>query len=143
MPDWKKLVEDRLTTLTLLPRVKQDAVAQLAAHLEDSASANRAAHEPVSPALAHIPWRKLANAIQRSRGEEGPRNQRTKAFWLPAMAILFAVGLILMLRDSAAAVQRLIWMACMAMLLGTAQSEAKFLNRRTRCFWLPGFVSLT
>jgi len=143
MPDWNKLVQDRLTTLALPPSVKQDVVAELAAHLEDSASANRATHEPVSPALAHIPWRKLANAIEHWRGEEGTMNQRTKTFWLPAMAILFAVGLILMWRDSAAAVQRLIWMACMAMLLCTAQSEAKFLNRRTRCFWLPGFASLT
>jgi hypothetical protein len=62
---------------------------------------------------------------------------------LPAIAILFALGLILLLRDSAAVLQRLIWIACMAMLLCTAASEAKLLNRRTRCFWLPGFVSLT
>jgi len=28
-------------------------------------------------------------------------------------------------------------------LLSAAASEAKLLNRRTRCFWLPGFVTLT
>ena len=70
-------------------------------------------------------------------------NQRSKTLYLPAIAILFALGLILMLRDSAPVLQRLIWIACMAMLLGTAASQAKILNRRTRCFWLPGMVSLT
>lgn len=70
-------------------------------------------------------------------------NPRTKTFWLPAIAILFAFGLILLLRDSAAVLQRIIWIACMAMLLCAAASEAKLLNRRTRRFWLPGFVSPT
>jgi len=143
MPDWKKLVEERLTTLRLPPSAKQDVVAELAAHLEDSASADRASNEPVRPAIAHIPWCKLANAIEHSKREQGTMNRRSKTFWFPAMAILFALGLILLLRDSAAVLQRLIWMACMAMLLCTAASEAKRLNRRTRCFWLPGFVSLT
>ena len=143
MPDWKKLVEERLTTLHLPPSAKQDVVAELAAHLEDSASADRATNEPESPAIAHIPWCELANAIEHCKGGEGTMNQRTKTFCLPAMAILFALGLILVLRDRAEALQRIIWIACMAMLLCTAASEAKLLNRRTRRFWLPGFVSLT
>jgi hypothetical protein len=143
MPDWKKLVEARLTTLNLPPSAKEDVVAELADHLEDSASANRATNQPASPAIAHIPWCKLANAIEHSKGGEGTMNQRTKTFWLPAIAILFALGLILVLRDSAAVLQRLLWIACMAMFVCTAACEAKLLNRRTRCFWLPGFVSLT
>jgi hypothetical protein len=143
MPDWKKLVEARLTALNLPPSAKEDVVAELAAHLEDSEFTNRATNQPVSPELAHIPWRKLRNAIEHSKGEEGTMNPRTKTFWLPAIAILFAFGLILLLRDSAAVLQRIIWIACMAMLLCAAASEAKRLNRRTRCFWLPGFVSLT
>jgi hypothetical protein len=48
-----------------------------------------------------------------------------------------------MLLDRAAFLQRLIWIACMAMFLCTAASEADRLNQRTRRFWLPGFVSLT
>jgi hypothetical protein len=143
MPDWNKLVEERLTTLNLSSSAKQEVVAELAAHLEDSTPANRTTNQPASSALAHIPWCKLANAIEHAKSEEGTMSHRTKTFWLPAMAILFTVGLILMLRDSAAVLQRLIWIACMAMLLCTAVSEVKLLNRRTRCFWLPGFVSLT
>jgi hypothetical protein len=143
MPDWNKLVEERLTRLNLPPSAKQDVVVELAAHLEDSASANRVTNQPARPALAHIPWCKLAKAIEHAKRQEGTMNHRTKTFWLPAIAILFTVGLILMLRDGAAVLQRLIWMACMAMLLCAAASEVKRLNRRTRCFWLPGFVSLT
>ena len=143
MPDWKKLVQERLTTLNLPPSAKQDVVAELAAHLEDAESANRATHAAVSPVLAHIPWCKLVNAIEHWKGEEGTMNQRTKTLWLLAIAILFALGLILAWRDSAAVLQRLIWIACMGMLLCSARSQAKRLNRRTICFWLPGFVSLT
>jgi hypothetical protein len=143
MPDWKKLVEARLTALNLPPSAKEDVVAELAAHLEDSEFTNRATNQPVSPELARIPWRKLRNAIEHSKGEEGTMNPRTKTFWLPAIAILFAFGLILLLRDGAAVLERIIWIACMAMLLCAAASEGKLLNRRTRCFWLPGFVSLT
>jgi hypothetical protein len=80
MPDWKKLVEARLTTLNLSPSAKEDVVAELAAHLEDSEFTNRATSEPVSPALRHIPWCKLANAIEHSKGEEGTMDFRTKIF---------------------------------------------------------------
>ena len=70
-------------------------------------------------------------------------NPRTKTLWLPALAVLFAAGLALVLLDRAALLQRLIWIACMAMFLCAAASEANYLNQRTRRFWLPGFVSLT
>ena len=69
-------------------------------------------------------------------------NNRTKTIWLPSIAILFAIGLVLVVLDRAAVLQRLIWLACMVMLLGAAQSEASRLNLRTRSVWLPGFVSL-
>ena len=68
MPDWKKLVEQRLTTLNLPPCAKEEVVAELAAHLEDSASANRTTNEPESKAIAHTPWCKLAHAIEQSKG---------------------------------------------------------------------------
>jgi len=69
-------------------------------------------------------------------------NQRTKIILLPAIAILFAVGLCLLFLDRAEILQRLIWIACMALLLWAAASEANRLNLRTRAVWLPGFVSL-
>lgn len=70
-------------------------------------------------------------------------NRRTKVLMLPTTTILFATGMILVLLDRAAILQRLIWLGCMMMLLATAASEAGRLNGRTRSFWLPGFMSLT
>ena len=69
-------------------------------------------------------------------------NHRTKTLWLPGLATLWAAGVLLVLLDRAAVLQRLIWIGCMAMLLCAAASEASRLNQRTKCFWLPGFVSL-
>ncbi|HYM75452.1 MAG TPA: hypothetical protein VE377_05680 [Candidatus Dormibacteraeota bacterium] len=70
-------------------------------------------------------------------------NIRTKTVWLPGIAILFAAGLGLIFLDRAAYLQRFIWIACMAMLFGAADSEKNRLSQRTRSFWLPGFVSMT
>lgn len=70
-------------------------------------------------------------------------NQRTKTLWLPAMAVLFAIGLSLVLLGRAPAVQQLIWMVSIAMLFCVAVSEAGRLNERTRRLWLPGFASMS
>lgn len=70
-------------------------------------------------------------------------NHRTKTVWLPSMAILFAAGLVLMLLDRAAILQRLIWIACMALLLCAVVSEANRLSQRTSSLWLPAIVNLT
>jgi len=68
---------------------------------------------------------------------------RTKAVWLPAIAVLFGIGLLLLFLDRAAVLQRLSFAACMALLLCAVASEANRLNLRTSSLWLPGFVSLT
>lgn len=69
-------------------------------------------------------------------------NHRTKTVWLPAMAILFATGLTLLLLDRAPAMQQLIFTACMVMLFYVAVSETRNLSYRTRRLWLPGFASM-
>ena len=35
MPDWKKLVRERLSVLNLPPSAKNEVIAELAAHLEE------------------------------------------------------------------------------------------------------------
>ena len=70
-------------------------------------------------------------------------NHRTKTVWLPGITILFAAGLVLVFLDRAAYLQRFIWIACMAMLLRAATSEANRLHPRTRSLWLPALVSMT
>lgn len=69
-------------------------------------------------------------------------NQRTKTIWLPTIAILFAIGVALVLVDRAPFLQQLIWTACMAILFCTAVSEAGNLHERTKRLWLPGFASM-
>lgn len=142
MRDWKRLVEERLAGLKLPASVKEDVVAELAAHLEDSAAMDPETGGTPDRALGHIQWHKLVREIEHTKCEEAAMNHRTKTVWLPAIAILFAAGLTLMFLGREAFVQRLIWWACMAMLLCTAASEAKRLNQRTKSIWLPGVISL-
>jgi len=142
-PDWKEIVRERLP----LPSSAQEAIPEIAAHLEetydDALAEGLTAPAAIKFTLQQVEdWRALRKSICRAKSKEGPMNPRTKTLWLPALAVLFAAGLALVLLDRAAVLQRLIWIACMAMFLGTAASEANRLNQRTRGFWLPGFVSL-
>ena len=143
MRDWKKLVQERLSTLNLPPGTKEEVVAELAAHLEESAAAEPIASESADPALADIPWHKLMHAIEHTKRERGTMNRRTKTLWLPTIAILFAAGLVLLLLQRAAFLQRLIWSACMVLLICTVVSEANHLSQRARALWLPAIVNLT
>ena len=143
MRNWKQLVQERLATLKLPPGAKEDVVAELAAHLEDSADTGPVASQSENHALTQIQWHKLARAIEHTKREEGRMNHRTKTLWLPAIAILFSTGLVLLLLDRAAFLQRLIWIACMAMLIRTVVAETNHLSQRARSLWLPAMVNLT
>jgi hypothetical protein len=143
-PDWKEIVRERLP----LPSSAQDAIPEIAAHLEDTYD-EALAEGLTAPAAIEFTlqqiedWRGLGKNICRAKCKEGSMNSRTKTFWLPAIAVLFATGVALVLLDRAAVLQRLIWIACTAMFLCTLASEMNSLNQRTRRFWLPGFVSLS
>jgi hypothetical protein len=143
-PDWKEIVRERLP----LPSSAQEAIPEIAAHLEetyhDVLTQGLTSAAAIEFTLQQVEdWRALRKSICRAKYKEDTMNPRTKTLWLPALAVLFAAGLALMLLDRAALLQRLIWIACMVMFLCTAASEANNLNQRTRRFWLPGFVSLT
>lgn len=142
MPDWERVVRSKLATLNLPRDEKEEVIAELASHLEDSATdpePGESGHSDVS----HLPWYSLARTIERTKRKEVGMNHRTKTLWLPSIAIVFAAGLVLMLLDRAAFLQRLIWIACMAMFLYTAASEANRLSQRARSLWLPAMVNLT
>lgn len=143
MPDWERVVRSKLATLNLPRDEKEEVIAELASHLEDSADTEPETSESGNSELAHLPWHRLVRAIQRTKCKEGGMNHRTKTVWLPSIAIVFAAGLVLMLLDRAAFLQRLIWIACMAMFLYTAASEANRLSQRARSLWLPAMVNLT
>jgi hypothetical protein len=147
-PDWAELVREHLA----LP-CTEDVVSELASHLEeiyaDACARGTSNTEAMMIALEQVDdWQALAGEIARTKCEEksmndGPMNHRTKTVLLPAIAVLFGVGLMLLFVDRAAILPRVVWFACIALLLRAAASEGNRLNLRTKSLWLPGFVSLT
>jgi len=150
MPDWKSLVRERLEPHQPLAH-REEVVAELAAHLEECYAQARSEglpdHAAVELTLKQVEdWQVLATEIVRTKSEEDSMkttSHRTKTVLLPTIAILFAFGLVLLFLDRAAILQRIIWMACTALLFCVVASEANRLNLRTRSVWLPGFVTLT
>jgi hypothetical protein len=148
MPDWKKVVRKRMAVLKLQRDLKEEVTAELAAHTEEVYEQARAdglsGRAAIRIVLQEVgSWSDLSREIGVTRSTEAAMNQRTKTLWLPAMAVLFGIGLSLVLLGRAPAVQQLIWMASIAMLFCVAVSEAGRLNERTRRLWLPGFASMS
>ena len=93
MPDWKKLVRKRLSTLYLPRGTREDLVAELAIHLQESyehaLSKGLTRSAAIKIALQEVEdWSVLAAQIDAARSEEGAMNYRTKSFWLPALITL-------------------------------------------------------
>ena len=88
MSDWKKVVLQHMTQLNLPARTREEVIAELAAHLEDSECEACPDQTAASESIDAVPWQKLARAISRAKREEGIMNQRTRELWLPAMANL-------------------------------------------------------
>jgi len=148
MPDWKKLVQRRMTAPKLGDGLKEEVTAELAAHMEEIYEEARAKglrpKAAMRVALQEVEsWSDLSRDIGITRSTEDAMTHRTKTLWLPLIAILFVIGLALVLLDRAPALQQLIWTACMALLFCAAASEANNLNERTKRLWLPGFASMT
>lgn len=144
MPDWKKYVRKRMAALP--HDAKEEVIAELTVHLEEIYEQARATgvakKAAIRIALQEVAdWRALSENICCAK-QENAMNRRTKTLWLPGIALLFSVGLVLLFLDRAPNLQRLIWIACMGLLFGTTASEANHLNMRTKSLWLPGFVSL-
>jgi len=108
MPDWNRLICERMDTLTLSPGARQEVVAELAAHLEDLYQNCRASGVSESQAIdialsQAADWQELAREISDAKGEEGGMNDRSRQFWLPSLVVLTASMVWLML------LQRINW----------------------------------
>jgi len=149
MPDWNRLVRKRMSgALKLEPHVMEEVTAELAAHLEEAYERARAAGASERTAIRQtlqevVSWSDLRAEIRRTRSMEDGMTRRTKLLWLPAIGILFTVGLVLVIVDRAPALQQFIWIAVFGLLFGAIVSEGKNLNERTKRLWLPGFASMT
>ncbi len=113
MPDWRKLVQEHLEPHQA-PAHREEVVAELAAHLEETYEALRL--QGLTEAAAVVltlqeveDWHVLAQKIHRAKSQEGPMNTRTKTLWLPATANLLAAMLLLMLMQKMGTQPRLVW----------------------------------
>jgi len=92
MPDWKKLVRERLSVLNLPPSAKNEVIAELAAHLEEIHEKVRQAcvtdAAAVELTLQEIDnWSVLARNIRRAKSEGESMNYRTKSLLWPFAAV--------------------------------------------------------
>ncbi len=97
MPDWQKLVRRRLASLALEPELRDEVLAELASHLEETYDAIRAEGVPEDDAvrrtLSQVPdWNDLQRRIRSARAKEVTMNIRVTRFWLPGL-ITFVVSM--------------------------------------------------
>jgi len=99
MHDWNLLVREHLKNLAVKAQQQEEAISELAAHLEDLYDESRMmgmsdeqAFQRSLKQLKALPPKALAQA----KREEKTMNHRTKALWLPGLATLTAASVFLM-----------------------------------------------
>jgi hypothetical protein len=97
MPNWHQIVRDRLQLQSLRLSDTDSAIAELAAHLEESYENHRSRGLTEANALAETLQELencdvLAKAIRRRNSEEGLMNYRTRTLWIPAMVSLLGAS---------------------------------------------------
>ena len=105
MPDWQRIVGERLGRMKLPPEERGEVVEELAAHLEDCYGelCEAGSPDPEGYTLAQVPdWKALGRKIQRSK--EGPMNKTVRIFVCGCLtggvaAVLFVSGLVLIAGD--------------------------------------------
>ena len=119
MPDWKKLVGNRLSKLGLPSSTTEEVIAELSLHLEETyqhaVSNGLTERAGIKIALQEVEdWHVLAAEIKRAR-TEGSMNYRTKSLWLPALITLFGASISLTATQFIGLQPRLVWFAGMGM----------------------------
>ncbi|HKF02067.1 MAG TPA: permease prefix domain 1-containing protein [Candidatus Sulfotelmatobacter sp.] len=118
MLDWKKLVRKRLSTQDLPHGTRDDIVAELAIHLDETyehaLSKGLTRGAAIKIALQEVgDWRVLATEIDSARCKEGPMNHRTKSFWLPVLITLLGASVSLEATQFAGLQPQLVWVGNM------------------------------
>jgi hypothetical protein len=94
MPDWQKIVSEHLGHLPLQDSVREDVVAELAGHLEETYEAllkgGLSEAESVRRTLSTVSnWNDLQRRIYFVRTKEDSMNARVKCVWLPGLLTFF------------------------------------------------------
>ncbi|HJY90153.1 MAG TPA: hypothetical protein VJ255_07735 [Candidatus Acidoferrum sp.] len=95
MPDWSRLISERMGVLALSGAVRDEVVAELATHLEELYQACRARGASESQAIEialsqATDWQELGREISDIKNEEARTNDRSKQLWLPGLMTLTA-----------------------------------------------------
>jgi len=95
MPDWEKLVSRQLAQLALEERERQEVIAELAGHLDETYEGLRREGLPEREAVYHAlsevtDWSDLQRKIYCARAKENTMNPRTSRLWLPSLVTLTA-----------------------------------------------------
>ncbi len=120
-PDWKAIVRQPMSASGPSCDAREEVIAELAGHLEETYEAARSQGIMEDAALEFTlqevnDWRVLAANIHRAQLKEDPMNSRTKTLWLPGMISLLGASLLLMALQRTNFQPRLIWFGHMAML---------------------------
>jgi hypothetical protein len=103
MPDWQKLVRQRLHGIALDDDDTAQVVEELASHLEEDYQFSVAAGAPeqlaIRRALRHVhDWNDLKSQIESSRQKELPMTRRVSQFWFPGfLTLLLAMALLMLI----------------------------------------------
>lgn len=105
MPDWQKLVRQRLHGIALDDDDAAQVVEELAGHLEEDYQYSLAAGAPeqlaIRRALRQVhDWKRLKSQIETSCEKELPMTKRVSQFWFPAFLTLLLAMVLLMLFQS-------------------------------------------
>lgn len=100
MPDWHQLVRFRLAGIALEEDDREEVIAELAGHLDETFESllkdGIPAEEAKHRALSQVDdWKKLERGIQNARSKENIMNPRVKCLWLPGL-LTFGMCMILL-----------------------------------------------
>jgi hypothetical protein len=143
MPDWKKLVHERMTG-------DEDVIAELAAHLEETYEHALASGLRESDAIQLAQqevddWRVLAADIARAKSEGGLMNDRIKRLWFLMAVAWLTAGLPIMILQRPDCYQPYLvlfylpWLAALPLLCAAAAymaHPADSVNDRAKRLWL-------
>jgi hypothetical protein len=101
MPDWEKLVRDRLAGLALERQEQGAVIAELAGHLEESYMSFRREGLPEPEAFHRTinqvtDWRDLQHKITLAKKTEDPMRERLYQLWIPGFLTLTLSTIFLM-----------------------------------------------